>query len=336
MNHNFKDFGEFAISVRAAANGRSDPRLMAQATFGNEAVGSQGGFAVPPEFAAQIMATLDGEESLMAHCHQIEIASNRLQVPADEAPAWGTSGIVAAWEGEGVTLAQQKPELKENEFNLHRLKALVPVTDELDNDSPALADWLTWRFAEAILWKMNSAIVSGTGNGMPMGILNAASTLSVTKESGQAAGTILGANILKMYSRMLASSQARAVWIANPDALIHLGGVSLESGAPAYLAGNGQGAPGGYLMGRPVLFTEASQAIGTRGDIVLSDLSNYVVAKRRGDPNIEHSIHLWFDQAVNAYRVIFRADGMPMLHAPITPPNSSNTRSINVVLETRA
>jgi HK97 family phage major capsid protein len=336
MKTQFNNLGDFARSVRAAASGRTDSRLMAQATFGNEAVGSEGGFAVPPEFASQIMATLDGEESLMKHCHQIEVGSNRLELPADEAPAWGTSGIVAAWEGEGVTLAQQKPELKENIFNLPRLKALVPVTEALDNDSPALADWLTWRFSEAVRWKMNAAIVSGTGNGMPLGILNADSTLSVAKESGQGAGTILAANILKMYSRMLASSQARAVWVCNPDALIHLGNVTLENGAPAYLANNGQGAPGGYLMGRPVVFTEAGQAIGTRGDIVLADLRNYVVVKRRGDPNIKHSIHLWFDQSINAYRVIFRADGMPLLHSAVTPPNSSNTRSINVALETRA
>jgi HK97 family phage major capsid protein len=332
----FNDLGDFARSVRAAASGRSDPRLMAQATFANEAVGSDGGYAVPADFAEQIMATLDGEQSLMSYCHQIEVGSNRLQVPADESPAWGTSGIVATWEGEGVTLAQQKPKLKENDFNLHRLKALVPVTDELDQDAPALADWLTWRFTEAIRWKMNDAILNGTGTGMPLGILNAASTLSVTKEGSQTAGTLLGANILKMYARLLSGSQQRAVWIANPDALVHLGSVELENGQPAYLANNGQGAPGGYLMGRPVLFTEAAQTVGTRGDVVLADLSNYVVAKRRGDPSIKHSIHMWFDQDVNAYRVIFRADGMPLLHAAVTPPNSSNTRSINVALETRS
>jgi HK97 family phage major capsid protein len=332
----FNDLGDFARSVRAAASGRMDNRLQAAATFANEAVGSEGGFAVPADFAEQIFATLDGEESLIAYCHQIEVNSNRIQIPADEAPVWGTAGIRTAWEGEGVVLAQQKPEIKQNGFNLHRLKALVPVTDELDQDAPALADWLIWRFSEAIRWKMNDAILNGTGAGMPLGILNAASTLSVSKEVSQAAGTLLALNIMKMYARLLSGSQQRAVWIANPDALVNLGNVTLESGAPAYIANNGTGAPGGYLMGRPVLFTEAAKAIGTRGDITLADLSNYVVAKRRGDPTIKHSIHLWFDQDVNAYRVIFRADGMPMLHASITPPNSSNTRSINVALETRA
>ena len=338
MNHtnDFRDLGDFARSVRAAANGRADPRLMAAATYGNEATGSQGGFAVPPEFADQIYATLDGEQSLMTFCHQFKIGSNRLELPSDESPAWGATGVHCSWESEGAVLPQLKPELKGNELNLSRLKALVPVTDELDNDSPALADWLTWRFGEAIRWKLNDAILDGDGNGKPLGILNAPATLTVSKVAGQAAGTILGANILGMYQRLLASSQVGAVWIANPDALINLASVNLENGAPAYIANNGQGAPGGYLLGRPVVFTEAGKAIGTRGDIVLADLSTYILAKRRGDPSIAHSIHLWFDQAVNAYRVIFRADGQPLLHAAVTPPNSSLTRSTCVALETRA
>lgn len=338
MNHtnNFRDLGDFAISVRDAANGKADKRLMAAATYGNQAIGSDGGYAVPPAFADQIFATLDGEQSLMSYCHQMEIGSNRLELPSDESTPWSATGVHCSWESEGATQPQLKPEMSGNTLNLGRLKALVPATDELDNDSPALADWLNWRFGEAVRWKMNEAILAGDGIGKPLGILAAPATLSVTKESGQAAATILGTNILKMYQRLLASSQPRAIWVCNPDVLVHLASVNLENGAPAYLANNGQGSPGGYLLGRPVVFTEAAKALGTRGDIVLADLSTYVVAKRRGDPKIAHSIHLWFDQEVNAYRMIFRADGQPLLHAAVTPPNSTVTRSTCVALETRA
>lgn len=336
----FQNLAEFARAVRNAShrNAIPDARLVraAATTYGNSDTGSDGGFAVPAAFAENILAALDGEGSLMARCHVIEIGSNRLSLPLDLAPVWEAGGVVANWEGEAAAPFQVKPKLGEAYVPLRRLKALVPITDEFEDDAPALSDYLTWRFGEAVRYKMNSAILSGTGAGMPFGILNSGATITIAKESSQAAGTLLAANVLGMYSRLLSGSQTSAVWAANPDLLKYLASVTLESGAPAYLVGNGQGEAGGYLLGRPVVWTEAAPALGSRGDIVLADLARYLVVVRRRDPSVAHSIHMWFDQGVSAYRLIFRANGLPLLDAPVTPPYSTNTRSICVALDARA
>lgn len=336
----FANLADFALAVRAAAFSPKaiDPRLMAAATtYGNTTVGSAGGYAVPQEMLDEILAPLDGADSLFRYCRQIEIDSSSLIVPVDEDPNWSAAGVYAAWEGEGATLPERKPKLGSRAITLSRLKALVPATSELDEDAPALSDWLSWRFGEAILYRMNYAIVQGLGVGMPLGILPAPATIEVPKETGQAAATIVSGNALKMWSRLLSSSATRAVWIANPDALQYLGSCTWENGAPAYATGNGTGASGGYLMGRPVLLTEACPALGQKGDLILGDLSNgYLAVKRVGAPRVDRSVHLYFDQDVNAYRLVFRAGGQPLLSAPITPPNSSNTRSQFTVLAARA
>lgn len=336
----FADLADFARAVKAAAfNPQApDPRLMAAATtYGNETVGSEGGFGVPQEMIDEILAPLAGADSLLSYCRQIESGSRTLNVPVDEDPAWSTAGVYAAWEGEAGSMTQRKPKLGERAVHLQRLKALVPVTEEMDEDAPALSGWLAWRFGEAIRYQMNYAIVQGTGLGMPQGILSAPATIEVAKETGQAAATIVGSNALKMWQRLHSGSANRAVWIANPDALLHLGSCTWENGAPAYVAGNGTGASGGYLMGRPVLLTEACPALGSKGDLILGDLSNgYLAVKRSGDPHVDRSVHLWFDQHMSAYRLVFRAWGQPLLSAPITPPNSSNTRSQFAVLAARA
>jgi HK97 family phage major capsid protein len=48
---------------------------------------------------------------------------------------------------------------------------------------------------------LDDAIINGTGAGMPLGVLNAGCLVSVTKESGQKADTIVAENAVKMYHR---------------------------------------------------------------------------------------------------------------------------------------
>ena len=57
------------------------------------------------------------------------------------------------------------------------------------------------------------ALLNGTGAGQPLGILNSNALVSVAKESGQDAATILAENIEKMYARAL--DPAKCEWYIN-------------------------------------------------------------------------------------------------------------------------
>ena len=325
---NFYNLAEFAHAVKAHASGRTDPRLMAQATYGNSEVGSEGGFSIPASLAEGILTALDGDDSLARYCQTIEIDRNRISLPVDEIPAWNTTtGVYASWLGEGRTLSPKKPNLAEREIVLHPLKCLVPVSEELDQDSVGLSAWLEFKFGESVREKMNQAIISGTGLDQPLGIMNSPALITVDKESGQAAGTLLGANILAMLERLLASGFSRSVFVANPDCMRHLASAGIES-TQAFQTGS--------IMGRPVIWSEAAKALGTAGDLILADLSHYLIVKRKNDPSIAKSLHVWFDQDLAAYRLIYRAAGQPLLSSPVQPPNSSLSRSTCVALETRA
>ena len=90
---------------------------------------------------------------------------------------------------------------------------------------------------------------------------------------------------------------------------------------------------------RPVLKlcrAEACQALGTVGDIILADLSNYLAVVKSGGLKTDTSIHLFFDQNATAFRFVFRMNGQPWLSAPIARKNGSNTLSHFVSLDTRA
>jgi hypothetical protein len=84
-----------------------------------------------------------------------------------------------------------KPIIKPNTMRLNKLFGLVPVTDELLADSPAIGAYLTGLLGRSIKWKVNDAIMNGTGAGQPLGILNGAGLVVIAKEGGQATLTLL-------------------------------------------------------------------------------------------------------------------------------------------------
>lgn len=347
----FQSMGDFSMAVRNAVVNPSgiDQRLVQNAaatTYGSEGVGGDGGFAVPPEWRAEIMANVDAEDGLLSRTDVQTISSNSITYPIDESPAWAASGgIRAYWDGEASTITQSKPALQDLTVKTHRLTALVPVTEELQQDSSALNGYITGKAGEVIAFKLNDAIINGTGAGMPLGIMNAPCMVTVTKESSQTAATIHGRNVLKMMARMPARSYGRAYWLVNQDCLPQIAGLSMDvTKADGTAAGAGilymtpQGLANqssfGSILGRPIIVTEACQTIGTNGDIILADLSKYL-SVTKGALKTDYSIHLWFDQAINAFRFILRMNGQPWLSAAIARKNGGNTLSHFVTLQTR-
>lgn len=336
----FKSMGEFAFHVRNAAlgNGRLDPRLKAAATtYGNEAAGPDGGFAVPPQFAQTIAALALEEQSLLALADNMPVSGNSMSFPKDESTPWGSTGVIATWDGEGDTANQRKPVLGLDTLRLKKLRVLVPASDELLADSVAMTAHLTRKMGEAVLWKSNDAIINGTGAGMPLGILNAGSLIAQAKETSQTADTIVAGNIAKMYGRCIQGAGANLVWLMNPDAFQQIVQLSVNAGVNWMGPNAGlQGAPNGTLMGRPIILTDACDTVGDQGDIILANMAGYRAITKAGGEEFSESMHLWFDQDVTAFKLVFRMDGQPALTAAVTPPNSAITRSHFVALAARA
>lgn len=337
--HNFKSLGEFAFHVRAAAlgNGRLDDRLKAAATtFGNEGSGTDGGFAVPPQFASGIASLSLEEDNLLSYADDTPVSGNSMSFPKDETTPWGSTGITATWEGEAKTKSQKEPSVGLDHLRLKKLSVLVGATDELLADAPAMAAYLQKKMSEAVRWKCNDAIINGTGAGMPLGILKSGSVVSVAKETSQAADSIVAANVSKMLARVLKGG-GKLVWMINPDALPQIHLLTLGDKPIWTPPSEGfKGAPNGFLLGRPIIETDACDTVGDVGDLILANMGGYRAITKAGGEEFSESMHLWFDQDVTAFKLIFRMDGGPALSAAVTPPNSSATRSHFATIAARA
>lgn len=345
-NFGFRNLGDFANAVRMGSmrGGEMDPRLRnaAVSTYGNEGTGADGGFAVPPDFRTDILAPVFNEESLIALTDRLQSSSNTITLPTDSTTPWQTTGgIQAYWTAEAGTKTQSKPALGETTIKLHTLAVLIPVTEELLEDAPAMGAYLNRKAPEKIDFKVSDAIIRGTGAGMPLGILNSPALVTVAAEGAQTADTVVLNNILKMWGRMPVGSRRTAVWIMHPDVEATLPGLVLGN-MPVYMPPGGvSGNPYGSLLGRPVIPHQVAETIGDVGDIMLVDLKQYLTVTKTGNGRDSNgikqdvSIHLWFDQDMVAYRFTLRVAGTPWWPAAITQRDGTNSQSPFVTLAAR-
>lgn len=353
--HGFKFFGEFAHTVlQAYKNGGPALERMENAatTYGSESVGADGGYLVPPEFRQEIWQKVNGEDSLLSRTAPFTTGRNSLTFPKDETTPWDNSaGIRVFWEGEGDVGTESKPKFETSTARLNKLMALIKVTEELYEDAPGLDSYLRFWTPVKMVARCNTAIVRGTGVGQPLGILNSPSLITISKENSQNAASIIMPNINKMWNRLYAPLRQNAVWLINQEIEPMLEGmafIAADNGpggsnsnqtlhVPVYMPSGGLAdAPFARLKGRPVIPMQPCSQLGTIGDIILTDLNQYMSLTKGTGIQEDVSIHLHFDQAIDTFRFIFRVTGQPLWNAVITPENGTNTYGWAVVMETRS
>jgi HK97 family phage major capsid protein len=188
---------------------------------------------------------------------------------------------------------------------------------------------------KGLAWYRDKAFLKGTGAGQPLGILNSSCLIEVSKEAGQAASTIVYENVVNMMARMFAGSFGNSVWVCHQTTIPNLLQLSISIGTggshiPVMTESDGVF----KMLTRPVIFTEKTEPLGTKGDIMLCDLSQYVVGLRQG-MRFDTSIHVGFTTDELYARLIERHDGQPLWSEALTLEDGATTVSPFVVLEDR-
>jgi len=331
----FNDIGEFANAVRNfAMTGAGDDRLQAQApTDSHQENGSSDGHMVPTQFRMDIWKLVTEGDGFVNMITTEDTISNNVGLLRDESTPWGNLGLQAFWSGELEQYTPSRLETAGDILKLQKVYVFAEASDELLEDAPRLTSRLTQGAADAINFKLDEGIYSGNGAGKPEGILNSGALISVAKEGGQSADTIVAANVLNMYSRQW--NIRNSVWLANIDIFPQIAQMTIGD-QPMFQPPTGMaGAPFGTLMGRPILYNQQSEALGDVGDLVLADMKGYYGIKKSGGVNFAESMHLFFDRGAQAFRWTFRFNGQTFMSQPVTP-NKGNTKSHFVALAERA
>ncbi|SHH86759.1 phage major capsid protein [Desulfosporosinus lacus] len=342
----FKNLVDQLVAVKAVATeGRVDERLVQLNKFsnaalgGNEGTGADGGFAVQTDYAGLMMESAVKESGILnlVDSYEVTDGSNSVKwVDVDETSVATTvfGGVQVYWASEAAAVAASNPKLTEKELKLEKLMGLAYATYELEADSSFVNTLYTRAFTTGIRRELENAIIAGDGKGKPIGFQTGGGVVSVAKEAGQAAATILWENLSKMYHRSLDKSSM--AWLMHPDCAEQLDFLAFPvgvGGVPVYLPASAAGTID-TLRGKPILESDHCAALGTVGDVNLVDLKQYMLAYK-GGIDAATSMHVQFLTAQNCFRFIFRANGMPKKNSALTIKNSANKRSSFITLATR-
>jgi len=304
---------------------------------------SDGGFLIPEILRAELLRVALENAIVRSRARVIPMDSLTVPFPTVDSTSNVSSvygGVTGYWTEEGATLTESKPRFGRVELRAQKLVLYTEVPNELLQDaSPSLAAFIGDIFPEAIAWFEDVAFFVGGGVGEPLGFLNAPCAVNVDR-TGSSSGTVVWADIVNMYARMLPQSLRNAVWIVSPDTLPALFQMVMTGGtSPIMLGGQagfatGSAAPPMTMLGLPIIVSEKARTLGTIGDVNLVDFGFYLIGDRQA-MSAKQSEDYKFQSDVTAFRVTERLDGRPWLLSPITPQNgSANTLSPFVKLTT--
>jgi HK97 family phage major capsid protein len=356
FNDEFSGFGEFLQAVVCATSPMLAGRIphaevlmskltayQAAASGLSAGIPSDGGYLVRKDWSTAMLDRAREQAVLLPRTRNISIGADfdSLEYPyVDETSRatgsrWG--GVQVFRKAEAATVTAKQPKLGKGELKLEEIMGLAYATERLIRDASALEGLLGDAFESEFAFTIDNEIVRGDGVGKCSGFFGHPAFVSVAKETSQAAATVVPANILKMYARMPARLKAASVWLIHSDVMTQLPLMAIGQ-MPVWIPpGNLTQAPGGLLLGKPVIEIEQAEALGTQGDIFLVNLNEYVtITKANEGLRADQSMHVRFLYDEMAFRWVYRINGQPTWKTSLTPFKGSSNLSPFIGLDTRS
>lgn len=342
----YKNLGEQMLDVvhlttgtdmRAKSAAAERYTRIANAAGGNTSIGSDGGYLVETDKAADIVTSSIETGVFSSRCSIQPIGADSdsfSYLAADDRNRSDAkiNGVSVYRKGEADEMANSgKAKLKERELRLEDLYGLVYVTNRMLRDAPAMAAYTKRVLREQLSFRLDSEIWSGNGAGQCLGVMSSDLPVTVAPENAQTAATINATNISKMMARFKGDIR-KAAWFVNQDTLSQF--PLMTVGQVPVFQPDFAASPFGGLFRLPIVPVEHCKTLGALGDIVLADWSQYLLITKGGVEEAE-SIHVKFLTDETAFRFIMRNNGQPLHDQPITPLNGSNTLSPFVMLGAR-
>lgn len=312
-----KSFGEFCSKIKF--NSQEFKTL-------SENTGSLGGYLVPDTWSREILKkSIEGSVVRAVGARKIDMPSPQFSIPAIKSTNNSGSvygGIITYWGEESSNLEDGKtnPTFQKINLNAQKLFGYTESYEDLNMDSIiAMGPLLMELFSDAIAFEEDCKFLTGDGVNKPLGVTNAPCRVTVSRSTASQIHTDDVVNMLARFSGKL----DKAVWICNQTTLPYL--LKLQDAAGNYIwfpgmSGSIASQSPGRLYGLPLIISEKVSTLGTEGDLMLTDFSNYIIGDLHG-LRIEESMHFKFGTDKRVWRIIKRVDGKPWLKEQITPKN---------------
>ncbi len=303
--------------------------LATKATGASEGVPMDGGALLEPTLTAEIIKPMNETGSFTQYIRPLPVSTNSNsgwingvdETSRATGSRWG--GIRGYRGAEGGALTASKPTFRRIQWELKKYHCLTVATDELMSDSGQFERIVSEGVGEELSFMVNDDIMNGMGLAGAQGFIQSGAFLVPTRTD---ANLILGADISVMYNRMNLRGRNNGIWYVGNDSQPQLDKL-FAPGSTAVLFPFASYGPDGVrrLYNRPVVTTEYNATLGTAGDIVFVDPTQYLFWEKQ--VQAATSIHVYFTTDEFAWRWTYRADGKSSVASALTPYKGSTTTS---------
>lgn len=326
----FRDLGEF---LDIAVSRKYEPRLEARAFI--EGDGALGGYSVPETWAGSIFDQALEREIVRPRASVYPMRSNTLNVPAwdngDHTDGSLYGGFTVSYLSENSAADVQTGKLRSVKLTAKKIGLYCEISREAAADGISLDRQVQEKMAAAVSFVLDRDFLTGNGVGKPLGVLNAGSLVSINRAT---ANQISYDDVVSLYSRLYPGSVGNAVWIANVNTVPQLANIRDTGNNNLWIQSASAGVPS-RLFGLPLMLTEKLPGLGSKGDLMLVDFSQYAIGMRQ-EAIIDVSNAPGWTRDVISLRVIVRVDGSPLWDSAITPNTGSDSLSWAVALDVPA
>jgi len=304
----------------------------------NEAIPSQGEFLLEPTITSTLLKPMHETGIFSTKVNRLPVGpnSNSGWIPGVDETNRGTGsrwgGVRGYHSAEAGSMTASQPKFRRINWELHKIYVLQYATDELLADAGMLTAIINQSSAEELDFMVNDDLLNGIGVDRPVGVLNSPALISVGRYTASKVNHI---DLVNMWQRLIPRMKGGAEWYINSEVEPQLQRLAFTSNAATtemmspFVTYRSDGTL--TIFGRPVNTTEYNAALGTAGDLLLANFSDYLFWEK-GAIEAAMSIHVQFLTDQTAFRFIARYDGQTALASAITPYKGTNTQSPFVTL----
>ena len=290
----------------------------------SEGVLADGGALVPVEYPATVIEFAFTQSPILSKVWRMPMSTNVMRIPRlVQAAGSYFGGITFYSPGEGEEKHSSKPQFERLSFEARKRIGLVYLTDELIADSLInIVNYVTGLYVRGFMYDMEALVLNNTAAaqaaGTPcLGIINDPNVIA-NGVARNTAGTINYTDLNNLDGQ-LDENFRNLCWMTRKKTLSTLRNERDLNNHPIvqdqFL--HSPGTVQTSMFGYPVYLTRNCPAMGQMGDIVLGDLSFYLLAIRQ-DLAIDTSEHVRFIYDEQTLRFVARYDGMPVVPIAFT------------------
>lgn len=323
----FECFEEFLCAVvMARTNQGTDQRLEFKAidlrSEQSMGVGTKGGFMVPAEFRAELLAVDPAQTPLLANARRLPPGASpdaAVTLPALDQDTNQHGGVTVARIGEGVAKPETDADLKQVTWTPTEIAAHIALTDQLIRNWSGAMGFAQGLLGSALNAALEAEAYNGNGVAQMLGVLQSGAAYDVARET---ALDFTLQDVARMASRKLQRGAA-GFWLYNPLLLANLMQMKDGNNNLVWQSNVVEGSPGS-IWGMPAFPYEFAAAVGSRGDVCLVQPNPYYIIKEGSGPFVDTG-YINTDFTTNRTRVkIFTMnDGGPWLQSPFKLQNGS-------------